>query len=102
MKITYLASYKNSSWECELSQIDEYTDFIKCIIKGRGSYLETIISKEEKYPWIFFPDIEKGCILSNYDDHFWNYEKLTEIFGSYIDALTVVNGINKLRDLLNL
>lgn len=35
------------------------TEFIKCVIKGHGSYLETIISKEEEYLWIPFPNIDR-------------------------------------------
>lgn len=101
INFTYTSSFKKADWNCKLDNIRNYTDYIICTFSGRGSSIEACISKNADFRWILFPDLEKGCTLSTYDDYLWNYEKLIEIFDNYIDSATVASGLTVLKGLLN-
>lgn len=95
-KLEYESHHGRNKWNSSITNITFHTDYIECTFKGRGSLLEACIGKRELYQWILFPDIDKGCTLSNYDDYLWNNEKLSMILGNDIDSATVAAGLLEL------
>lgn len=90
----YECKYKDNIWLSYIKNMENHDNYIRCVIEGRGSSILTFIGKESnKENWIFFPLHEKGCFLSNYDDFFWNLEKLTNLFENIIDGTTIATAI---------
>lgn len=96
--IEYICTYKKSNWKATIKDIWCYDEnYIEFTVRGRGSRIKAYFGKGQNEYWICFPELNKGCGLADPGDHFWNLEKLSDLFDNIIDATTVVEGIENLR-----
>lgn len=57
-------------------------------IEGRGSDFDVIVGKYSGGNFICIPAIDVGCGLAQFEDRFWNMEKLSK-FVTITDAATI-------------
>ena len=101
--ISFTCSYHNTSWDCEITSITNFTGYITCTISGKGSSFKTYLGHSDEW-WICFPYINLSASLAHPKDLFWNHEELYRIFGNHFDAATIALAISLLyeNDLVDL
>lgn len=83
---------KLESWNVNIKSIIDYNTYYEVIVEARGSSILILVGSTNEYNWISLPIQEVSCSLSQFDDIFWNIERLTPLIG-IVDASTVVNTI---------
>jgi len=86
------------SWTASVDVIDSYGPFMEVCFCGRGSSLHAIIGPQESGHFICIPAYNAGCELAEYDDVFWNTERLSSVIGR-VDALTIAQGLYTLDEI---
>ncbi|MCD7839328.1 MAG: hypothetical protein LUG46_01725 [Erysipelotrichaceae bacterium] len=96
----FRCSYENDEWEGKIIDLKSHLGYIEFTVTGRGSSIRTYIGNSSKEIWASFPEYNRGCSLAMPSDIFWNTEKLTYIFDSVPDGITVANAISIIGDLI--
>lgn len=96
---SFVSTYKNDEWICKITNFVEFAGYISFTVTGKGSSITAYAGSADIF-WICFPDLDIGTSLSNPDDIFWNTEKLSDLFQSIPDAITVANAIKILKNFI--
>ena len=67
-------------------------DVIEAYVEGRGSTMTIIIGDYCNGHFLCVPDLDVGCPLADWDDLFWNFERLSRLLNP-VDAITIVAGV---------
>lgn len=84
-------------WTGELRVIKGSRIYQEAEINGRGTYFHIIAGAHKYGNYICIPNHNVGSELSDYDDLFWNTERLSG-FLRKVDAATVAYGLCCLKD----
>ena len=84
-------------WEGTIEIFDARKDVVQAVVQGRGSTFTIIFGSYEYGNFLCIPEINVGCPLADWNDLFWNRERLAGLMNP-IDAITVVGGIAALMD----
>lgn len=85
-------------WSGEVRLLAKSGSGIEAEITGRGSYFHVIAGKHLYGNYICIPNHSIGSELSDFQDIFWNTERLSGLLGK-ADAITVAGGLRHLKDL---
>ncbi len=96
----FSCSYENEEWEGKIIDLKSHLGYMEFTVTGRGSSIRTYIGDSSREIWASFPEYNRGCSLAEPSDIFWNTEKLTYIFESIPDGITVANAISIIGDLI--
>lgn len=95
------AEYKSDRhWMGKIESIIKRTNGFEATISGKSSGFHLIVGESEWGKYLCIPTWGIGCELASYEDTFWNTERLSRLI-SKPDAITVVNGIRMIAQLLN-
>lgn len=88
----------NSCWKASISDAQAFSSFHRFIISSCGSRFEVLYGRCPEYRWLFLPQLEIGCMLSDPSDLFWNSERLGSLLNRK-DTLTIVYAIRFIGDI---
>lgn len=97
--LSFISKYESEEWCCKITNYAKYLGYICFTVTGKGSSITAYVGRADVL-WICFPDLDKGTSLSNPDDVYWNSEKLSNLFQSIPDGITVANAIKKLKNFI--
>ncbi len=90
----YICNYGGKSWIGTVTECEFKTDMCEFRVNGRESDYYVIVGSCQHGNFICIPSAEVSCPMGDYDDVFWNFEKLYPLIGA-IDATTVSYGIRE-------
>jgi len=79
-------------WQGSIYLIDHSGGTYNAVVKGDGSSFQIFVGKHCYGYYLCIPAQGIGCVLSELDDTFWNFEQLTGKL-SKPDIVTVIEGI---------
>lgn len=79
-------------WKGRIEYYNKRYKQLEMYICSRSS-IHIIIGVSEYGHYICIPNFNAGCYLSNFDDVFWNSEKLIDVIGE-VDGITVAKAID--------
>jgi hypothetical protein len=90
---------KIEKWFGEIVSLINYGSHFEMNIQSRSNIL-VLFGKSKSGNFACIPDWSGGCHLVNYNDLFWNTEKLTQAIGE-VDGITVAYALKTVAPLLN-
>ena len=88
---------EKASWTGTVLLIEQAGPQAVAHVRGRGSCFTIVIGKNGYGNYLCVPEADVGCRLSDWDDIFWNRERLSRLMNA-VDAVTVVTGIKALME----
>lgn len=86
---------ENSTWKGYLKNLTMHSDYFEADVSGRSSGFHIIAGQYEHGGFLCIPAWNIGCEIGDYNDSFWNFERLKGLLG-VVDAITVVTGISNI------
>ena len=96
---TFISGRRKERWQGEIRLISHSGIYYEVEITGRGTYFHVIAGRHHYGNFICIPNHDVGSELSEYQDLFWNTERLSGLLKK-VDAVTVANGLCHLGDLI--
>jgi hypothetical protein len=84
---TFICKHKKKYWSGQISNFKDYGTHYEFMIQSRSSIM-VIFGKTSRGYFACMPDFNVGCHLVNFNDIFWNKERLTKVLG-IVDGVTV-------------
>ena len=92
----YVKKYRPAeTWQGPINVWKKTDHLTEALVTGRGSSFTILLRDYVNGIFICILEINVGCPLSNWDDIFWNMERLSQLMNP-VDAATVVYGIRAL------
>lgn len=92
----YMKKYRPAeTWQGPINVRKKTDHLTEALVTGRGSSFTILLRDYVNGIFICILEINVGCPLSNWDDIFWNMERLSQLMNP-VDAATVVYGIRAL------
>ena len=87
-----------SVWTGEIRSAEIADEQVDADVAARGSSFRMIVGRSMRGNYLCIPDWNIGIELANWDDYFWNYERLTEAYPKLnrIDATSIISAIYEL------
>ena len=82
-------------WTGTVTPIRKTATQIEAKVEGRGSSYHIIIGRYSYGNYLCIPEADVGCRMADWNDVFWNREKLSSLI-NVTDAVTIVNGAKAL------
>ena len=95
---TLMRSKCTEQWKGELRLLKSGASFYEAEITGRGTYFHIIAGRHLYGNYICIPNHNVGSELSEFEDLFWNTERLSGLMRK-VDAVTVASGLCHLEKL---
>ena len=95
---TSFTGKRQEKWNGEIRLIKKEGERYEVEISGRGTFFHAIIGKHIYGYYICIPNLYMGCELSDYEDVFWNRERLSTVLKK-TDATTVAYALTHLKEL---
>lgn len=89
---------RKDRWSGEIRLICHSDNCYEAEITGRGTYFHIIAGEHRHGNFICIPNHDVGSELSDFQDLFWNTERLSRLLKK-VDAVTVANGLCHLEAL---
>lgn len=86
-------------WKGRIVSYEKREDGFEAELTGRGSSFHLIVGETRFGNYLCIPTWGVGSELADYQDTFWNLERLGRQL-SVVDSITVVNGIKAMAMLL--
>lgn len=95
---TLVRGKRKERWQGEIRLISYSSNCYEAEITGRGTYFHVIVGKHSYGNYICIPNHDVGSELSEFQDLFWNTERLSGLIKK-VDAVTVAQGLYHLEGL---
>ncbi len=89
---TLIRGRRKEQWQGGIRLISHSGTCYEAEITGRGTYFHVIVGKHCYGNYICIPNHDIGSELSDYQDLFWNTERLSGLLKD-VDATTVATGL---------
>lgn len=87
---------RSEKWPGRIKQLKDFGSHYEMWIESRSSIF-VMFGKTSRGYFACMPDFDAGCHLTDFQDVFWNTERLAKVIGK-VDGITVATALKMLSD----
>ena len=85
---TFICKHRKESWTGSIFSFTNFGSHYEFLIQSRSFGIMVVFGKSSRGYFACMPDFDVGCNLANYNDVFWNTQRLSNVLG-VVDGVTV-------------
>jgi len=90
-------SKQKEYWQCKVNYVKNFGSSTEIQLTSRSSIFLTVCESSRGY-LACVPDFEAGCYLADFNDTFWNTEKLSAALNNMVDGITIASALKHLSE----